>query len=210
MHEGIWEGRYADKYGVLLLGESHYKNDPQKTFTTEEVVRYYLENEQDTGETFFNHITETFGYSPDNREMLWEKVYFGNYIDEILLNDGKKLETIAQGNIRENRKAYNEGLFKFISDKNVKVVFCFSRLVWDNLPTGNGPEVERLEKMNGSWIEKCVYLKSMEYEGIRLDEDLTVYGLRHPSRFYTSSIANKVLKGDVAKEEPELFFPNEN
>ena len=197
MHEGVWKGQDAECYGVLLLGESHYDKDVHTEYDTKCVVCNYLSRQQETGRTFFDHITETFGYSVDDEEdkkTFWHKVWFGNYIDEKLLQYKDK----AADMIRKNRKTYNDDLFEFVNKNEIRTVFCFSRLVWENLPTEKKLKTEKIGEMNNSPIEKCVYSKNTKYErtNVELKEDLTVYGLRHPSWCYSPGDAYEVLLKD--------------
>ena len=60
-------------------------------YSTTKVVNDYLTNyntcsgkERDQCYRFFDNIVNAFGINTEtNREKFWEKVYFGNYIDEL-------------------------------------------------------------------------------------------------------------------------------
>lgn len=185
MHPGVFKGNnLTANRNILILGESHHhtkSNDPK--YTTENVVKNYFHNPSDPDYRFFDKIAACFGYSPDEREVFWNKVWFGNYVDEsncgIATDRAKKL-------IKENRKKYNKKLFEFVNQKGIDIVFCFSRLVYKNLPSQASFEDKPVRfdvpKTGNDWIGKFIYKPGTRPNGdLGLNKELIVYSFRHPS-----------------------------
>ena len=206
MHKGVFVGDNAKKRRrkILILCESHHPGDDPKnseagkeaTYTTESVIRSdYYNSPHYRNYEVFNKIVKSFGYDPDLpgvREKFWEEVYFGNYIPVmcgVKSNDAKSIL-----NDKENRKAYNDDLFKFVNKNGIDVIFCFSRLVYSKLPSLSADaQIFSVENMAAAecgtvggkrdYISKCKYCADTEhnYVGVKLKKDLTVFGMRHPS-----------------------------
>lgn len=186
MHKGVFEGNnLLTNCNILILGESHHHtiaNDPD--YTTEGVVKNYFLHPNDNDYRFFDKIANCFGYRSEQREVFWNKVRFGNYVDEpdcsVKTDRAKKL-------IEENRQKYNRELFEFVNQKEIDVIFCFSREVYKNLPdrasfeeTGVCFETPRVGKRD--WIDKFIYKPGARPDdNTALKKQLTVYGFRHPS-----------------------------
>lgn len=193
MYEGVFEGTYAKN--ILILSESHH--GPDHVESTKSVVYDYFNNPQKACYNFFDKIAKSFGYSELNREKreeFWNKVYFGNYIDELCGIGDDRAKIKIWGNKENGRCQYNDDLFKFVNDKEIDVIFCFSRMVYNALPSlakakenkfpsiGNGT----IKKGSGTVSDKishCEYLKDVEHgkTTIVLNRNLVVYGMRHPS-----------------------------
>ncbi|MDE6724279.1 MAG: hypothetical protein K2J79_01625, partial [Ruminiclostridium sp.] len=166
MYRKEFKGKYAEdqKVRILILGESHHWSDEdnnkseeerqekENTYTTFKVVNNYLENynnhfgnDRDRAYRFFEYIVRTFDIDPEEqRNDFWNRVYFGNYIDRLcgVRNDAaKKLLKIE-----ENRKKYNEQLFSFIREKEIDIVFCFSRKVYNHLPALENDDKEEVDE----------------------------------------------------------------
>ncbi len=198
MHHGEYIGSTAESQSIriLILGESHHvgKNDttpgvPAGYSTCSVVKGDYLGNRAFKGREFFNRITRSFGVDPNNhkeRGEFWDKVYFGNYIDVLCgIGDSIAKKTIANG----NRERYNNELFRFVNDNHVDRIFCFSRLVYNNLPSSS--KAKRRDEDFGSipvggksdYIALCRYMPMLPHNhtDIPLERELYVYGMRHPS-----------------------------
>lgn len=152
---------------------------------TENVVKNYFRNPNDSAYRFFDKIAACFGFLPDDRELFWNKVWFGNYIDEsdcgIKTNKAEKL-------VKNNKSKYNKELFEFVNKNSINMIFCFSRLVYKNLPVKTSFEDKGIELDVQNTGGKRDYISKFIYKpGIRpnndveLNNQLIVYGLRHPS-----------------------------
>lgn len=214
MHPGVFCGANAKKQPkrILILGESHYwgENKKEEDKLTFKVVESYLSKYnskirtgKDRSYRFFDNIVQAFGIEPENRTEFWNRVWFGNYIDEpcgvrdsiaakLLKNPGKREELNIQ-------------LFEFINENKIDVVFCFSRKVYDKLPSldKNLEDHETMIGENDSHrLNECVYCAGAtqrEHVSVSLSKAVTVYGLKHPSqgfsyRKYQSRLA------DIMKE----------
>lgn len=182
MHKGVFIGNEARNQPkrILILGESHYGIQESTTA----VMERYFREPGDISYRFFDRIVETFGFSKENRQQFWAKVYFGNYIDVSCgVGDGQ-----ARAAIKENRAKCNDDLIAFIVKEEIDYVFCFSRLVYNNLPMlyrENGDDESCILEDRTNYLMKCVY-----YPGQRddmkqwIDKLLVVCGLKHPSRGY--------------------------
>ena len=183
MHQGVFKGNnLVENCNILILGESHHhteKNDIN--YTTEKVVKDYFCNPNDRDYKFFDKIAACFGYLEKDRETFWNKVYFGNYVDEsdcgIKTDRAKKL-------IEQNNQMYNKKLFEFVNQNEIDIIFCFSRLVYKQFPLRHKSvyfEVPKTGKKS-DWINRVVYKPGIRLVGDTvLKKNLTVYGFRHPS-----------------------------
>ena len=184
MHKGVFVGSEARNQPkrVLILGESHY--GAQESTTA--VMERYFRVPGDISYRFFDRIVETFGFSKENREQFWAKVYFGNYID-VSCGVGDEQAQVA---IKNNRVEFNEDLIAFIVKEEIAYVFCFSRLVYNNLPElccGNGDAESCILEDRTHYLMKCVYCPGQRNDMKQwIANPLVVYGLKHPSRGYSS------------------------
>lgn len=210
MNKGVWEGKQAEKYGILLLGESHYDDDDTTLgelvpYETSGVVKYYLDGPAQKWAEFFTRIAESFGYSYDLRHEFYEKVYFGNYVDRLC---GKSGDNTAPQMISLHRQEYNDQLFSYINEHGIRKLFCFSKQqVYRNLPEAVSGEIfkdysiGKIKHGTGgqnNLISMGTYLHSLEhpFTKVILKNDLKVYGIRHPSgqSGYVSSQVYDFLK----------------
>ena len=222
MHNGVFAGKEAKNQTkrVLILGESHHwdpedwelqlgeteeqaegrRKEKAAIYKTETVVKNYLrEYEKPTGRDqayrFFDKIVQAFGFNPETqRKYFWDHVWFGNYIDELCgVGDSKAIALLGRD---KKRQEYNDQLFKFINDKEIKVVFCFSRRVYNKLPSLVKGECEEeinvgdfLQTKDGKpktdYISYCKYLPgSHDYTSKHLEKSVEIYGMLHPSGRY--------------------------
>lgn len=210
MHWGVFHGKDADKQPkrILILAESHHINSSTDkkpgipaTYSTESVIRndYFSnpETRKSGGNTYiFEKITLSFNINPEepgNREAFWEKVYFGNYINVLCgVRDGTAKNLLKKET--NNRQRYNDALFRFINDHQIDIVFCFSRLVYNKLPSlSEVPEIRKQENLEekccgkiggrNDFIKCCKYLAGTDHNAttVHLQKDLRVFGMRHPS-----------------------------
>ena len=209
MHWGVFHGKDADKQPnrILILAESHHiskeKDSKDKipgipaTYSTESVIRNnYYAQPTDSKYCIFDKIARSFGVIPEQpgkREAFWEKVYFGNYINVLCgVRDGTAKSLLKKET--SNRQRYNDALFRFINDHQIDIVFCFSRLVYNKLPSlSKNPEIckqENLEEKDcgeiggrNDFIKCCKYLAGTDHNAttVHLQKDLRVFGMRHPS-----------------------------
>lgn len=236
MYRGEFTGKCANNQNVsiLILGESHHWSDDdynkleeerrkkEECYTTAEVVERYLENynnntgkNRDRAYRFFENIVRTFGVDPnENRTVFWNRVYFGNYIDQLCgVRDTTAKKLL---NIEENRKRYNEQLFSFIRRTGIDIVFCFSRRAYDHLPTLENDDREELgEKNNTHRLNKLIYC-SGDRKTISefLTKSVIIYGLRHPSQGYSynkyQDIINVIRERDCALNKAMEVFEKGN
>lgn len=213
MHKGVYIGKEAKqlKDRVLILGESHHSSNENEDYTTKDVIENYRCQESHNY-VFFDKIVQSFGINEDNKDnrfiLFWEKVYFGNYVDEYC---GVK-DSQAKNNIIKNRVQYNDELFKFINDNNITKVFVFSRLVYNNLPSlsEENKSIENLTCLNKEplmingkkdYISHCKYLPNTEHNStnVKLKHEVIVYGMRHPSARggYNAGNYSEYLKKEI-------------
>lgn len=117
----------------------------------------------------------------EQRNDFWNRVYFGNYIDRLcgVRNDAaKKLLKFD-----ENRKKYNEQRFSFIREKEIDIVFCFSRKVYNHLPAlENDDKDEADEEKDTHRLNKRTYCPGKRNQLSEfLIKPVVIYGLRHTS-----------------------------
>ena len=197
MHPGVFEGQKVKDQPVriLILGESHYwsENKKEEDKLTSKVVENYLKQynssarwERDRAYRFFDYIVRTFGVDPElNREDFWNKVYFGNYIDEPCgIRDSTATNLLKKTGKCEE---LNRQLFKFIVENEMDIVFCFSRRVYSALPQQEKQDSENeVDGADAHRLEKCIYNPgSREYLDVDLDKSVTFYGLRHTSQGFS-------------------------
>jgi len=182
MHKGVFIGAEASNQPkrILILGESHY--GVQESTTA--VIERYFRAPGDISYRFFDRIVETFGFSKENREQFWAKVYFGNYIDVSCgVGDGQ-----ARAAIKDNRAKCNDDLIAYIVKEKIDYVFCFSRLVYNNLPKlcrEKGDHESCVLEDRTHYLMQCVYYPSRRNDMKQwIEKQVVVYGLKHPSRGY--------------------------
>lgn len=195
MFKGVYKGKKADEINdkILILGESHYDRDRVDSFTTQSVLDSYKLYPDEAKYKFFSKIAKSFGICEksinDEFARFWDYVYFGNYVDIICGIKTGKAKELANS----NREKYNNALFEFINENDIKYVFVFSRLVYNKMPSidvkNNG---EMIGNITGNdlfvankrdWISKCEYKCNCEHKHVtvKLNHNVTVYNMRHPS-----------------------------
>lgn len=196
MFKGVYEGKNAkcQNKRILILGESHYDKDGYDNFTTKSVIENYHLNPNKKKYNFFHKIAQCFSVNTNDIdkefECFWSNVYFANYVDELCgIGDSK-----AKNLIKENKKKYNNELFEFINENEIDIVFVFGRTVYYNLPSYSEnqtikekqPDLDNGNLFVGNkkdFVSHCIYLKNEPHENtdIKLNKDVHIYGLRHPS-----------------------------
>lgn len=237
MHNGVFAGKEAKNQTkrVLILGESHHwgsedwelqlgeteeqaegrRKEKAENYRTENVVKNYLREyekptDRDQAYRFFDKIVQAFGFDPETqRKYFWDHVWFGNYIDELCgVGDSKATALLGRD---KKRQEYNDQLFKFINAKEIKVIFCFSRRVYNKLPSLVKGECEEkinvgdfLQTKDGKpktdYISYCKYLPgSHDYTSNHLEKSVEIYGMLHPSGRYGFAPENyaSVLKKKI-------------
>lgn len=198
MHNGEFRGDLAEnqKVRVLILGESHYWGEDKKEEDklTSKVVETYLKkynsrirSEKDRSYRFFDNIVQAFGIDPENRTDFWNRVWFGNYIDEPCgVRDSQATKVLKRSGKRD---ALNKQLFEFIEENKIDIVFCFSRKVYDKLPPleeSLGDNEIKGDKSDSHRLDKCVYgAGGRATVSVPLSKSVTVYGLKHPSQGFS-------------------------
>lgn len=196
MHPGVFCGSNAEKQAkrILILGESHHWSEGKKDedkFTFKVVETYLNEynskdrTEKDRSYRFFDNIVQSFGIDPDNRTDLWNCVWFGNYIDEPCgVRDSTAANLLKKAG---KRKELNTQLFSFIKDREIDVVFCFSRKVYSKLPPlENSDSEEKGDSSDAHRLDKCVYRSGARaHIPVSLSKSVTIYGLKHPSQGFS-------------------------
>ena len=187
MHDGVFEGEKAksQQVRILILGESHYWGEDKKEEDklTSEVVETYLKkynsrirSEKDRSYRFFDNIVQAFGIDPENRTDFWNRVWFGNYIDEPCgVRDSQATKVLKRSGKRD---ALNKQLFEFIEENKINIVFCFSRKVYDKLPPLElaGDSEKTGEKSDSHRLDMCVYgAGERKAVSIPLSKSVTVY-----------------------------------
>ncbi len=188
MHHGVFCGKNASAQSkrILILGESHHGEQESTTSVVKNYWANYCENStgRDKAYRFFENIVRTFGIDPElYRIDFWDSVYFGNYV-ETSCGIGNEL---AKKAVKLYRNSYNGNLFRFIQENEIDMVFCFSRLVFNNLPPVDKPDLWISDGSDSHRLESRTYsqVNIPDGEVITLDKPVTVYGLRHPSRGYS-------------------------
>lgn len=198
MHKGEFKGEQAEnqEIRVLIMGESHYWGEEKKEEDrrTDKVVQTYLDNynasspsEKDKSYRFFDNIVQAFGVDPENRTDFWNRVWFGNYIDEPCgIRDSRATKLLKRA---DKRDELNKQLFSFIEENQIDIVFCFSRKVYDKLPpleASLGDGERKGEKSDSHRVDTCVYgTGERKALGMSLTKPVTVCGLKHPSQGFS-------------------------
>lgn len=140
MYQGVYEGAAAaaQPKRILILGESHHDMESEKT--TQMVMEEYLRGAYSN---MFQKIALAFGVDTrkgreEERAFLWNRVYFGNYIDIPLDGPSGEGDKTAKRLIAANKDRYNQDLADFIKARAIDTVFCFSDKVFDALPNEEG------------------------------------------------------------------------
>ena len=194
MHHGVFQGRLADQQArrMLILSESHHGDDKGKaaSYTTASVVEE--DHIRECMHPFFSRIEQSFGCECGNepaRRDFWDRFYFGNYVDVLC---GVR-DDCARRMIKKNRQKYNDQLFTFVNENGIDLIFCFSRLAYEKLPSLSRKDRadEYLETLpcqellgkRRDYIARCRYLPDRAHGAVTvpLKKELLVYGLRHPS-----------------------------
>ena len=203
MHTGEFEGKQAkaQPVRVLILGESHYwsedKSEEEKK--TSKVMDTYLS--ETYSYRFFDNIVRSFGVAPEKRKDFWEKVWFGNYIDEPCgIRDSQADNLLKQPGKREE---LNRQRFSFIEKNKIDVVFCFSRRVYDKLPPleeALGDSEKKGEERDTHRMNVCIYeAGNREKVSVALSKKVVVYGLKHPSQGFSYRRYREILKRNLKK-----------
>ncbi|MBQ7769094.1 MAG: hypothetical protein IJ403_09485 [Oscillospiraceae bacterium] len=216
MHNGEFRGDLAEnqKVRVLILGESHYWGEDKKEEDklTSKVVETYLKkynsrirSEKDRSYRFFDNIVQAFGIDPENRTDFWNRVWFGNYIDEPCgVRDSQATKVLKRPGKRD---ALNKQLFEFIEENKIDIVFCFSRKVYAKLPPLElaGDSEKTGEKSDSHRLDMCVYgAGERKAVSIPLSKSVTVYGLKHPSQGFSYRKYQNLIK-KIVQEHGLLF-----
>lgn len=199
MYNGVYEGNKVKLLNkkILILGESHYLTNENKIAATDDVIKNYYKSPDNKSYQFFHKIAQSFNVNTNNIDEefseFWNYVHFGNYVPEPCgVNNDK-----AKNYISENRAKCNHQLFDYINNNEIDIVFVFSRLTYNNLPSYSGKHIKQ-EKLkdadNGNltvgeskecrdWISHCKYHANIEHPNVDviLNKDIEVYGMRHPS-----------------------------
>lgn len=199
MYNGVYEGNKVKLFNkkILILGESHYSKDENGDFTTDSVIKKnYYNNPKESKYLFFHKIAQSFNIDTNDIDTefseFWNYVYFGNYIPELCgIKDQRAKNYIKKD---ENRKKCNNELFNFINENGIDVVFVFSRLTYNNMPSLSKKHKKDEDLKNADsgnlrigkcrdWISHCKYLANIEHPNVDviLNKDIEVYGMRHPS-----------------------------
>ena len=197
MHRGVFEGKQAkdQPVKVLILGESHYwsKDKSEEEKLTSKVVETYLS--ETYSYRFFDNIVRAFGVATEKRRDFWEKVWFGNYIDEPCgIRDSTATKLLKRPGKREE---LNGQLFSFIKENEITVVFCFSRKVYNKLPPLEliGDKETKGNNRDSHRLNECVYVAGQRKNvSVALSKPVTVYGLKHPSQGFSYRKYQDALK----------------
>ena len=205
MYDNVFIGENANKQSkrILILGESHYEEDGEIN-GTDSVVKHLAINGNDTKTQFYKNIMRTFGYkiTKESRKDFWSKVYCGNYVNKPC---GKGKNNSAKTFINKNRIEYNDSLFNFINENEIDIVLCFSRLVYNNLPSfAKGESQNQLTAKSELLKHRYHELYKFEYQpecehkhcDVKLKNTLTVYGFKHPSACYSHSTYYNSLENE--------------
>lgn len=200
MYNGVYEGNKVKLLNkkILILGESHYLTNENKIDATADVINDgYRKAPNNQSYLFFHKIAQSFNVNTNNIDKefseFWDFFYFGNYVPVPCgVNNDK-----AKNYISANRTKCNHQLFDYINNNEIDIVFVFSRLTYNNLPSYSRKHIKQ-EKLkdadNGNltvgkskecrdWISHCKYLANIEHPNVDviLSKDIEVYGMRHPS-----------------------------
>ncbi|CBK73536.1 hypothetical protein CIY_06210 [Butyrivibrio fibrisolvens 16/4] len=190
----FWIGKNGLSNGILILGESHYNDEGDvgkevpDCYTCGVMDRYFNQVDE---YPFFDKIAASFGYSIREEVLdFYNNLCFGNYITRFC---EKRHGAAANELIAKEKVMYNNRLFEFVNTNNIKMLFCFSKRVYWNLPGANARDIDYgAERING-WqgrrirtINKYKYSKQVLHANcfVELENDLTVYGIAHPTGSY--------------------------
>lgn len=207
MYKNVFIGKNAQNQPkrILILGESHYEESGRIDGGTASVVKYLAINGNDNKTQFYKNIMRTFGYeiSKESRNEFWNKVYCGNYVNDPC---GKGKNNPAKSEISKNRTKYNDDLFNFINENGIDIILCFSRLVYNSLPSFSKSEnqkqlTDKTELLKHRYHElyKFEYLPDFghKHSTVKLKKPLIVYGFKHPSACYSYSTYYKSLEKEI-------------
>ncbi len=210
-----WEGdnySYTDNK-VLILGESHYGSEYNygqvlEKDETKKIVQYYLRlksgeehnSEKSNWTSFFSKIASSFGYGNRYAEF-YGKVLFANYVD---VHCGLK-SYHASSYLEDNsyRIHCNDELFELINVKKVDSLFCFSKRVYDNLPSLEKDkekaetDIISLESSKSTQqVNRCNYRSGIghDYCRVSLLKDIEVFCFRHPAAGLSTTRAAEYIK----------------
>lgn len=216
MHPGVFIGEKAErqKVKILILGESHHwskedwalqpgeteaqakerREKKAKSYKTKDVMNCYFDNylehnNRDKAYRFFDNIVQAFDVDPENRMDFWNRVWFGNYIDELCGVRNSQATNLLKK--QKKRKELNDQLFKFIEENQIDIIFCFSRRVYNKLPSLDkdlGDREATKDEKDSHRLSKCVYCSGVaqrKYVTVSLSKAVTVYGLKHPSQGFS-------------------------
>ncbi len=181
MYHDVYEGAAAaaQRKRILILGESHHDMDPSKS--TQKVMEEYIGGAYSYT---FQNVALAFGVDTGKdrnkeRALLWDKVYFGNYIDTSLVGPSGEGDKTAEKLINDNKDRYNQDLAGFIKTHEIDTVFCFSFLAWDEgLPPAPALVPDVFKRVNGRninlWCARAYGSDSLF--GRRVE----MYGFPHP------------------------------
>lgn len=194
MYHGVYEGTAAaaQRKRILILGESQHDIDPSTS--TREVMEDYLGGAHSNT---FHKIALAFGVitgkdRDKERALLWDKVYFGNYIDVSLDGPSGEGDKTADKLIAANKERYNQDLAEFIKSHAIDTVFCFSFLAWDyGLPPAPALVPDVFKKVNGRninlWCARDYGPDSLFGRYVK------IFGFPHP-RSWTGFGAEDIVK----------------
>lgn len=188
MYHGVYEGTAAaaQPKRILILGESHHDIESEKT--TKMVMDEYLGGAYSD---MFQKIAQAFGVATEKgrdeeRAFLWDRVYFGNYIDVSLDGPSGEGDNTAKKLIAASKDRYNQDLADFIKARAIDVVFCFSDRVFDALPPAAAlfPDVwKRSGKNNVNlWFGRAYRVESL------FGRYVEVYGTPHPNYWWHTGL----------------------
>ena len=197
-----WRGEKEN--GIMILGESHY----------DKVVKDYLKHCEPGGgkagwDRFFSRIADTFGYEKtEEKKLFYDKVWFRNYITHFCGVKDDAARNIAE----KNRIYYNNELFSLINEKNIRIIVCFSKLAYWKLPNRHESDKASTRALDvptsnkrSNQINIYEYLPGVEHGfcDVKLNQPLTVYGIRHPSSRggYCAKEIRELLKGEDKLKE---------
>lgn len=184
MYSGVYEGIAAavQPKRILILGESHHDLDPFGT--TRQVVEDYLNAENTTKQSlqFFHKIALSFGIDTGKDEekvLFWDKVFFGNYVEDSLDGPGGEGDKTAEKLIAANRKLYNQNLARMVREHAIDRVFCFSDKVFDALPWAPALFPDVFQKIRGKQISLW-FARAYGPDSI-FGRSVEIYGTPHPT-----------------------------
>lgn len=181
-----WVGdRYIRKYGLLVLGESHYcaTEDDARSTLTQEIIADLLDPNsphESYKNTYikFSHALAGKALSVEERAKLWHKMAFYNYVQTPISNP-----RIAPG-----KAAFRDSEFAFwevLKDLRPADVIVWGHRLWDALPKG-GHRLKPLEIDGERHEQWCYYLPC--------GHSITFLRMAHPSTGYSPKEWHPVLR----------------